>query len=273
MIELPEAEVLAEQIRAQLVNKKVAVVVVDSSPHKLAWYEEPREHYPNRLEGRTLCSAQAIAHYVKIDLEDVQLLFAEGIQLCFHKPGQKIKKKHQLLVTFSDDSSLSASVQMYGGLWCFKEGEFENPYFSLAKKRPHPYLEEFDLPYFEGLCKEGAGLRVKALLATKQRIPGLGNGVLQDILFYADVHPKAKVKDLSGSKRERLFFAICDTLNKMKDGGGRDTEKNLFGQKGGYTTKLCKNTVGKPCSVCGTPIEKEAFLGGSIYFCSRCQPL
>lgn|GEM_PF-2077218 len=30
----------------------------------------------------------------------------------------------------------------------------------------------------------------KAFLATEQRIPGLGNGVLQDILWTARIHPK-----------------------------------------------------------------------------------
>jgi len=55
--------------------------------------------------------------------------------------------------------------------------------------------------------------------------------------------------------------------------GGRDTEKNLFGNTGSYKTKMSKNTAGKSCFACGTTIVKEAYMGGSIYYCPKCQKL
>ena len=57
----------------------------------------------------------------------------------------------------------------------------------------------------------------------------------------------------------------------MTEKGGRDTEPDFFGQPGGYHTILCKNTVNKPCPVCGTSIKKEAYMGGSVYYCPKCQ--
>jgi len=54
---------------------------------------------------------------------------------------------------------------------------------------------------------------------------------------------------------------------------GRDTEKDLFGHSGGYKTILSRNTVGKPCSVCGAEIQKAAYMGGAVYWCPGCQPL
>lgn len=116
-------------------------------------------------------------------------------------------------------------------------------------------------------------LSVKAFLATEQRIPGLGNGVLQDILYNARLHPKRKMKDLHKEEIDKLFHAIKTTLLKMIEQGGRDTETDLFGNKGGYITKMSKNTVDKPCPSCNEPIQKENYLGGSIYFCSQCQKL
>ncbi|MDD5016227.1 MAG: endonuclease VIII, partial [Atribacterota bacterium] len=38
-------------------------------------------------------------------------------------------------------------------------------------------------------------------------------------------------------------------------------------------TLLSKNTIGKPCLVCGTDIQKVAYLGGAVYWCPMCQPL
>ena len=77
-------------------------------------------------------------------------------------------------------------------------------------------------------------LSLKALLATEQRIPGLGNGVLQDILFNAHMHPKKKAGMLSTADRRLLFEATRTTLAEMVAGGGRDTETDLYGRPGGY---------------------------------------
>jgi formamidopyrimidine-DNA glycosylase len=110
-------------------------------------------------------------------------------------------------------------------------------------------------------------------LATEQRIPGMGNGVLQDILFNAKMHPKKKVNTLARTEKEALFDSIKDTISAIAAQGGRDTELDLFGCPGGYKTILCKNTVNKPCPICGTGIKKEAYMGGSIYYCEKCQRL
>lgn len=67
----------------------------------------------------------------------------------------------------------------------------------IARSKPDPLSDDFSEEYFHRLYGEQDGkLSVKAFLATKQRIPGLGNGVLQDILFHAraasqtqDEHP------------------------------------------------------------------------------------
>jgi len=85
------------------------------------------------------------------------------------------------------------------------------------------------------------------------------------------VHPKKKVDTLSDKEKATLFDSIKSTLAEMWKQGGRDTELDLFGRPGGYRTILSKNTSGKPCSVCGTLIKKEAYMGGSIYYCGACQ--
>ena len=110
-------------------------------------------------------------------------------------------------------------------------------------------------------------------MATGQRIPGLGNGVLQDILFNAKMHPKRKAGTLSSADQQVLFDSAKDTLSEMTAKGGRDTENDLFGKPGAYKTKLSKNRAGQLCPVCRTLIEKEAYMGGSIYYCVGCQKI
>ena len=78
--------------------------------------------------------------------------------------------------------------------------------------------------------------------------------------------------ELSDPELELLFHSVKDTLSSMAYHHGRDTEKDLFGLPGGYHCVLSRNTLDSPCPSCGSPLKKEAYLGGSIYFCPVCQP-
>ena len=104
-------------------------------------------------------------------------------------------------------------------------------------------------------------------MATEQRIPGLGNGVLQDILFKSRIHPKRRLATLGDAELGRMYSSVKSTLRDMADRGGRDTEKDLLGKPGGYKTLLSKNTFAEPCPGCGGAIVKEAYLGGAVYYC------
>ncbi|MFV0397233.1 MAG: zinc finger domain-containing protein, partial [Bacteroidales bacterium] len=121
------------------------------------------------------------------------------------------------------------------------------------------------------ITSEKRNIPIKALLATEQRIPGVGNGVLQDILFNAHIHPKRRIKTLNEIEKERLFHSLKSTLADMTLQGGRDTESDIFGQRGGYKTILSKNTYNNPCPRCGGTIIKESSMGGSVYYCPICQ--
>ncbi len=276
MIELPEAMTLARQLRATVVGKEICSAVAGASPHKFAWYSGEPEAYAERLHGRAITDAQARGGIVEIELgDDLSLWFNDGPKLRLHKSGEPRPKKHQLLLELGDGSALSASIQMYGGLFCCPKQAMDKPYIVVHSQKPSPLTDEFDLNYFTQLLRDVqlSKLSAKAFLATEQRIPGLGNGVLQDILYNAKVHPKRKMVTLTTDEIDTLFHAIKTTLRQMVDQGGRDTETDLFGQPGGYTTRLSKNTVEKPCPVCGEFISKEAYMGGSIYVCPGCQKL
>ncbi len=272
MIELPEAAVLAKQVNEAIKAKSIEEVIAAQNPHKFAWYYDDPRDYARLLTGKTIDIAAGYGGLVEIAAGNAVLLFGDGVNLRYHHKDEKLPNKHQLLISFEDGSSLAATVQMYGGIWAFPTGIFNNKYYRMAKEKASPLTGAFSRTYFNSLFGEKTDkLSVKALLATEQRIPGLGNGVLQDILFNAKMHPKKKINTLSDRDREELFSSVKQTLSQMVAGGGRDTEADLYGARGGYTTTLSRNTVGKPCPNCGTIIQKEAYMGGSIYFCSKCQ--
>jgi formamidopyrimidine-DNA glycosylase len=272
MIELPEAIVLSREIDELLKGKRIRRVVAAQSPHKFAWYYEDPANYHELLVNKTIDKAISRGGMVEISINGAIILFSEGIRLRYFIEGDDIPAKHQLLIEFSDNSTLLASVQMYGGLCAFPDGAYDNKYYNAAKDKPSPLSDDFDWEYFEGIINEGGPkLSVKALLATEQRIPGLGNGVLQDILFNARVHPAKKMATFTGDEVKGLFSAVKETLADMAEKGGRDTESDLLGHPGGYKSILSKNTVNTPCPTCGTAIKKKAYMGGSVYFCESCQ--
>jgi len=274
MIELPEAAVLAKQIGKAATGKRIKKVAAAKSPHKFAWYYGDPKEYHGLLVGKAIGTAASYGGLVEIPVSDATLLFGDGVNLRYYETEEAIPEKHQLWIEFEDRSSLVGSVQMYGGLWAFPVGSLDNKYYKMAKEKIPPLSDAFNGTHFDSLfCEKTNKLSLKAFLATQQRIPGLGNGVLQDILFNAKMHPKRKINTLSSKDKKELLDSLKLTLTQMVAGGGRDTETDLHGKHGGYKTVLSRNTVNKPCLVCGTIIKKEAYMGGSIYFCPTCQKI
>ena len=272
MIELPEATVLAKQIGKTTTGKRIKKVTAAKSPHKFAWYHGDPKEYHSLLVGKAIGTAISYGGLVEIPVSDSTLLLGDGVNLRYYLVEEALPDKHQLWIEFEDGSSLIGSVRMYGGLWAFPAGSFDNRYYMISKEKIPPLSEAFNGIYFNSLfCEKTNKLSLKAFLATEQRIPGLGNGVLQDILFNAKMHPKKKVNTLSSKDKEELLDSLKLTLTRMVDGGGRDAETDLHGRPGGYKTVLSRNTVNKPCLVCGEIIKRESYMGGSIYFCSSCQ--
>ena len=271
MIELPESISLSKQLNKTIRGKVIDNVVANASPHKFAWLSGDSKAYNALLKGKTVGESRGVGGKVEIAVEDARILLAEGINLRYIAAGETLPKKHQLLIRFTDGAALVCSVQMYGGLWAFIEGMYDNEYYLAAKHKPSPLSNAFDWEMFRSMAKENENKSAKAFLATEQRIPGLGNGVLQDILYNARINPKTKIKLLSEQELKYLFDNIKTTLKQMADQGGRDIETDLFGKPGGYHTLMSKNTLSKSCPGCGGDIIKKAYMGGSVYYCPVCQ--
>ncbi|MDP4278478.1 MAG: endonuclease VIII [Bacteroidota bacterium] len=274
MIELPEAITLGRQINETLAGLTITGVFNATSLNKFAFFNGDPTAYKALLTGRKLVSAKGMGIFVDIHLdEEVLLSVCDGVKLYYGDRSATVPAKYQLLLTFSDDSFLAFSIAMYGGIYACK-GEFTNSYHAKSFGRVSPLSPEFDESYFKAcITGEKKDLTLKAFLATEQRFPGIGNGVLQDILFQASLHPKRKLSSLSETDKEHLFQSVRQTLTDMTDRKGRDTETDLFGNKGGYATLLSKNTVTQPCPNCKGSIRKENYMGGAIYYCPSCQPI
>lgn len=274
MIELPEAIVIGRQVQRMLVGRKVTEVYGPTHLHKFTFFNGTPGEYRSLLMDCRVESAFGKGIFVDILFGgDIHLSIFDGINMRYGVANDKLPEKYQMLITFDDNSFISFTTSMYGGIYVFHK-EFDNKYRTLSLNSLSPLNDEFDAAFFTRLlASEKKNISIKALLASEQRIPGVGNGVLQDILFNASIHPKRKLFSLDDTEKQTLFSSLKDTLRAMTDGGGRDTETDFMGNKGQYRTLLSKNTVSKPCPRCGGVIIKETYMGGSVYYCPECQKL
>lgn len=272
MLELPEVTTLAKQMNHSLFGKKVKRVLPPTKAHKFCWFAGEPAEYDAKLRGSLVQSATHFGIYA-------ELVFDNGMHVCVNDGVHvrlvsisEIPKQYQLVLEFEDETALVFTVAMYGGI-VLHNGTYDNPYYLKSRQAISPFSKEFAACYESLLAQSKPTLSAKAFLATEQRFPGIGNGVLQDILFAAGIHPKQKLAVLQAADKKKLQSCVISVLEEMIAAGGRDTEKDLFGRPGGYRVKLSKNTASSGCTNCGTTIVKETYLGGAIYFCPVCQPL
>jgi formamidopyrimidine-DNA glycosylase len=112
---------------------------------------------------------------------------------------------------------------------------------------------------------------VKSLLTQDQLLPGIGNGLAQDILFKARLHPRHPLDALDSEQQRALYDAIVEIVQQIVAQGGRSEEYDLFNRPGGYQRIMNKQAAGQPCLRCGEMVEKIQYLGGACYFCPACQ--
>jgi formamidopyrimidine-DNA glycosylase len=274
MLEIPESKTISVQVDNTLTDRKIVEIYTATSQHKFAFYCGDPAEYVKLLTGRQIKSAKGHGMFVDMHCDDdICITIGDGTNMRYYLPFEKRPKKYQLLIVFDDDSFVAFTVAMYGGIWAYR-GMLDNPYYQGSLNSISPLDDTFDESYFENIFRNTTkDLSLKAFLATEQRIPGLGNGVLQDILFNAGIHPRRKKSTINDFQKSELFHSLKVTLEKMTNMGGRDTEKDLFGNIGGYKTILSKNTFKNPCPHCGDAIVKETYLGGAVYFCPTCQSL
>lgn len=276
MIELPEALTVAAQMTHTVTGKRVREALANASPHKFAFYTGDPAAYASLLVGQKLGPARAGGKmiYLPVGSELTLVLGEGGERILHHAAGARLPDKHQLWLAFEDDTHLTVSIQGWGFVGLM-DPETLTAHVYAGRTGPSPLDDGFTLDAFTALfdaLPAGDSRSIKAFVVSDPGMRGIGNGCLQDVLFHAGLHPRRRAVELARPQQKELYRALRSTLRQMVEQGGRDSELDLYGHPGRYERLFHSGTVGQPCPVCGTPIEKQSFLGGSVYFCPACQP-
>jgi formamidopyrimidine-DNA glycosylase len=279
MIEMPEAVTLARQMNVELAGKTLKRFSRGTQTHKFLWLNRPDEEYTSILPGKTITGASSYGRSIYLHMGKEYLLWwaDAGGKILYHAPGEPPPVRYHLGWEFSDGSRLSYVLQMWGAVRLISAGDFgERPHKETGIPPLHPgfTFERFNAMLDEYPDKKSKGVK-GFLVATGYLVPnhinGLGNAILQDILFHARLSPSRKIPELALAERQNLYDAIQSTVADAIEKGGRVDECDLYGKPGRYIRQMDQDRVGRPCPNCGTQIQKITYLGGACYICPACQ--
>ncbi|HYL90622.1 MAG TPA: DNA-formamidopyrimidine glycosylase family protein [Burkholderiales bacterium] len=113
---------------------------------------------------------------------------------------------------------------------------------------------------------------VKRALTDPHLFAGIGNAYSDEILHRAKLSPIAMTSKLSHAEIERLFDATKATLQDWTDrvraeAAGKFPEKVTAFREG----MAVHGRYGKPCPVCGAPVQRIVFAENETNYCARCQ--
>jgi formamidopyrimidine-DNA glycosylase len=127
---------------------------------------------------------------------------------------------------------------------------------------------EVDLEGFRSRLKE-ENHTLKRALTDPRLFAGIGNAYSDEILHRAKLSPIALTRDLSDEQVERLYRSTRDTLEewtqKLRTGGF--PEKVTAFREG----MAVHGRFGKPCPVCGAPVQRIVYAENETNYCARCQ--
>lgn len=273
MPELPEAEVVAQQIRARLLGATVTETWVGRA-------DIVREGYRYRTWylGSELRSVERYGKSVALGFakdHQIRYLVAElGMTGLLLFPSTKTKLPQHVHVQMNFTGGRESALRYwnprrFGRLSLLDRTGLDR--YLARRFGCDPLTVSWE--DFHRLVKGRRG-RLKPLLMHQQAIAGIGNIYANEILFRAGLHPNAQASRLPVSKVERLYKMTREVLQEAIACGGSSV-RDFFapdGTEGQFRQRhLVYGKQGQPCpNRCGHIIRRLQSERSS-FFCPACQ--
>ena len=113
---------------------------------------------------------------------------------------------------------------------------------------------------------------LKRALTDPRLFAGIGNAYSDEILHRAKLSPIAMTKALAAAEASRLFAAARAVLEEWTErlraqtGAGFPEKVTAFREE-----MAVHGRYGKPCPVCGAPVQRIVYAENETNYCARCQ--
>jgi formamidopyrimidine-DNA glycosylase len=267
MPELPDIELYLEHLRSRIVGQSLEAIRF-SSPFLLRSVAPT----PEEVLGKEVLEIRRMGKRIVFVMEDdlflVLHLMIAG-RLRWLAPGSKVPGKIGLaaldfpsgtLVITEAGSKRRASIHMVrgeAGLAEFSRGGLEVLSASLAE-------------FTEVLLRENHTL--KRSLTDPRLFSGIGNAYSDEILHRARLSPVRQTRQLKPEEIETLFRATREILNQWVDRLRRETGAKFPEKVTAFREGMAVHgRYGKPCPVCGDPIQRIRYAENETNYCATCQ--
>jgi formamidopyrimidine-DNA glycosylase len=267
MPELPDVTVYIEALRERVVDQIIQRIRI-GSPFVVRTFDPPIKE----VERKKILALRRIGKRIVIELEDdLFLIFHLMIAGRLHwKPkGAKIARKYgQAAIDFPNGTLLlteagtkkRASIHLVRGEAALQEYDPGG-------------LEIFDMTleqFTAALTRENHTL--KRSLTDPHLFSGIGNAYSDEILHRAKLSPIRLTKQMTDVEIERLYDAVRESMAewierlRKERGSGFPEKVTAF-----RPDMAVHGKYGKPCPVCGSPVQRIVHAENETNYCPTCQ--
>ncbi len=263
MPELPEVEVIAQELRALLEGR--TVIRARLLRPGLAPAIRPQT-FARTLSGASVTSVERRGKHLLFRLSKGRTLITHLRMTGSFIDGGPAEPPpiHTHAVFWLDNERrlFFADQRHFAWMHIAKSSELESVE-QLRRLGPEPLGPGFDLVYFYNAIRRSSRA-IKLVLLDQTRVVGLGNIYAAEALFRARINPMCRAAGLSRRRAAVLHREIVNVLSEAIAAGsvpyqGNDASWSVYDREG------------EPCPVCAKPIRRIAQGGRSTYYCPACQ--
>jgi formamidopyrimidine-DNA glycosylase len=274
--ELPEVEVVRRGLQAHVVGRTVTGVDV-LHPRPVRRHVAGPADFAAQLTGRRLEGARRRGKYLWLPLDSGDALLGHlGMSGQMLVQPAAVPDERHLRVRLRLDTGAElrfVDQRMFGGLAQSSGGAELPP--EIAHIARDPLDPAFDDEEFVARVRKKAS-GIKRILLDQTVISGVGNIYADEALWLARLHGDRPGLRLTRGQVAAVLAGVRQVMAAALDQGGTSFDAlyvNVNGESGYFDRSLeVYGQQDRPCSRCGTPISRVAFMNRSSYFCPTCQP-
>ena len=286
MPELPEVEIVKQSLDRKIKLKKIIKVIIKN--RKLR-FKLPI-NFEKTLENKVIKKIDRFSKYIILNFKDESFciihLGMSGTVHIVENNKKKIntntsfynspilpKKHNHIIIKFKKLSFIYNDPRRFGFFLLIKNKKDLTKRF--CHLGPEPFSKNFNLDYLRTKLKYKEK-NIKSFLLDQNFVSGIGNIYASEILFYCNIKPSKKAKQLSTDEYKKIIFFSKSVLKKAIKKGGSSIRnfKNTRGENGSFQKEFnVYNRNNKGClkNNCDGKIMKKIIANRSTFFCNICQ--
>jgi formamidopyrimidine-DNA glycosylase len=267
MPELPDITVYVEALEARIVGQPLERVRIPK-PFLLRSFDPPISD----ANGKRVTGIRRMGKRIVLELEEdlflvIHLMIAGRLR--WVPAGAKVPGKVGLAAFDFPNGTLiltEAGSKRRASLWLVR-GEASLEQFDRGGLEVlDASLEQFS----ERLTRENHTL--KRSLTDPRLFSGIGNAYSDEILHRAKLSPVKHTNRLTGEEMTRLFDATKAILVEWTERLRRESGNDFPAKVTAFRDEMAVHgKYGKPCPVCGTPVQRIRYADNETNYCPRCQ--